>query len=50
MYRLLCIGDAHVPIRAKDLPPQIYNKLNELTQTSLFDYTFFTGDVVNYLN
>ena len=48
MYRILCIGDAHVPIRAKDLPPQVYKKLNELTQTSLFDYTFFTGDVVNF--
>jgi putative phosphoesterase len=37
-----------VPIRAKDLLPQIYKKLNELTQTSLFDNTFFTGDVVNF--
>jgi len=48
MYRLLCIGDAHVPIRAKDLPTQIYEILNELTQTLLFDYIFFTGDVVNF--
>ena len=48
MYRILCIGDAHVPIRAKDLPTQVYKKLNEITQKSLFDYTFFTGDVVNF--
>jgi len=37
-----------VPIRAKDLPTQIYEKINELTQTELYDYTFFTGDVVNF--
>ena len=48
MYRILCIGDAHVPIRAKDLPIQIYEKLNELTQTTPFDYIFLTGDVVNF--
>ena len=46
--RILCIGDSHVPIRAKDLPTQIYEKINELTQTELYDYTFFTGDVVNF--
>ena len=48
MVRILCIGDSHVPIRAKDLPTQIYEKINELTQTELYDYTFFTGDVVNF--
>ena len=48
MVRILCIGDSHVPIRAKDLPEQIYNKINELTGTTLFDYTLFTGDVINF--
>ena len=48
MVRILCIGDSHVPIRAKDLPEQIYNKINELTGTKLFDYTLFTGDVINF--
>lgn len=44
----MCIGDSHVPIRAKDIPTQIYNKINQLTQTELFDYTFFTGDLINF--
>ena len=48
MVRILCIGDSHVPIRAKDLPEQIYNKINELTETKLFDYILFTGDVINF--
>jgi len=48
MVRILCIGDSHIPVRAKDLPMQIYNKINELTSTELFDYTFFTGDVINF--
>jgi len=46
--RILCIGDSHIPNRAKDLPEQIYNKLNELSKEELFDYTFFTGDIINY--
>ncbi|UCD01634.1 MAG: YfcE family phosphodiesterase [Promethearchaeota archaeon] len=46
--RILCIGDSHVPIRANDLPGQIYNKINELTETKLFDYTLFSGDVINF--
>ncbi|MFW9820672.1 MAG: YfcE family phosphodiesterase, partial [Candidatus Thorarchaeota archaeon] len=48
MMRILCIGDAHVPVRAKDLPIQIYEKLDELTEESLFHYTFFTGDLINF--
>ncbi|MFX1468834.1 MAG: YfcE family phosphodiesterase [Promethearchaeota archaeon] len=48
MVRILCIGDSHIPIRANDLPEQIYNKINELTRTKLFDYTLFTGDVINF--
>ncbi|MFX0035606.1 MAG: YfcE family phosphodiesterase [Candidatus Hermodarchaeota archaeon] len=48
MVRILCIGDAHIPNRAQDLPNQIYNKINQLTETDPFDYTFFTGDIVNF--
>ncbi len=46
--RILCIGDLHVPIRAKDLPMQLYDKINEITKSELFDYTFFTGDLINF--
>ncbi|MFX1503508.1 MAG: YfcE family phosphodiesterase [Promethearchaeota archaeon] len=48
MVRILCIGDAHVPVRANDLPMQIYGKINDLTNTELFDYIFFTGDIINF--
>lgn len=48
MVRILCIGDSHIPNRAKDLPEQIYEKLNELSREQLFDYTFFTGDIINF--
>jgi len=48
MVRILLIGDAHVPVRAKDLPSQIYEKLIEITQEELFHYTFFTGDLINF--
>ena len=48
MTRILCIGDSHIPNRAKDVPEQIYNKLNELTTIELFDYTLFTGDLVKF--
>ena len=48
MVRILCIGDSHIPFRIKDLPMQIYNKINNLTSTELFDYTFFTGDLINF--
>jgi putative phosphoesterase len=48
MFRILCIGDPHIPIRAHDLPIQVYEKLDDLTQTTPFDYTLFTGDLVNF--
>ncbi|MFX1308693.1 MAG: YfcE family phosphodiesterase [Promethearchaeota archaeon] len=44
----MCIGDSHVPIRAKDLPAQICKQIDESTQTELYDYTFFTGDLINF--
>lgn len=48
MVRILCIGDSHIPIRARDLPKQIYNKIDDLTKTELYDYTLFTGDIINF--
>ena len=48
MVRILCIGDSHIPIRAKNLPEQIYDKIKELTRTELFDYTLFTGDIIDF--
>ncbi|MFX1568292.1 MAG: YfcE family phosphodiesterase [Promethearchaeota archaeon] len=48
MYRILCIGDSHIPVRANDLPMQIYDKINEITVSELFDYIFFTGDLINF--
>lgn len=48
MVRILCIGDSHIPNRAKELPEKIYDKLDGLTKEKLFDFTFFTGDVVKF--
>ncbi|KKK93687.1 hypothetical protein LCGC14_2690390 [marine sediment metagenome] len=48
MTRILCIGDSHIPNRAKDLPEKIYDKLNELSETELFDFTLFSGDVIKF--
>ncbi|MHA1914589.1 MAG: YfcE family phosphodiesterase [Promethearchaeota archaeon] len=48
MVRILCIGDSHIPNRAKELSKKISDKLSELTRDLLFDYTLFTGDVVNF--
>lgn len=48
MVRVLCIGDSHVPNRAKDLPEQIYKQIDDLTQNELYDDIFFTGDLINF--
>ena len=47
MISLLAIGDSHIPHRAQEIPPKIYEKLDTLTREHLFDYTFFTGDVID---
>ena len=47
MIKLLAIGDSHIPRRAKSVPDQIIKKLEQLVEIEKFDYTFFTGDVVN---
>ncbi|MFX1363396.1 MAG: YfcE family phosphodiesterase [Promethearchaeota archaeon] len=48
MVRILCIGDSHIPKRATDLPEQMYEKIDELTQNELYDEIFFTGDLINF--
>jgi len=48
MVKFLLIGDSHVPKRASGIPKQIQIKLEELTKSELFEYTFFTGDEINY--
>jgi putative phosphoesterase len=44
--KILIIGDAHIPRRAKEIPSSIIDKLKELSSLQLFDYTFFTGDLI----
>ena len=48
MGKFLIIGDSHVPKRASNISKQIQNKLEELAKSELFEYTFFTGDEINY--
>ncbi|MHA1669737.1 MAG: YfcE family phosphodiesterase [Promethearchaeota archaeon] len=47
MLKLLAIGDSHIPRRAKEIPSQILDLLERLTEKDFFEYTFFTGDVIN---
>ena len=49
MIRILCIGDTHIPNRAKNIPKQITDYITSLTKTEFFDYTLFTGDLISYL-
>jgi len=46
MTKILVLGDSHIPRRAKSLPHELTNKINELTSNSLFDIVLFTGDVI----
>jgi len=46
MIRCLVIGDSHIPRRANQIPEKIIQKLDEFTKVELFDYTFFTGDLI----
>lgn len=48
MVRILCIGDSHIPNRAKELPEQIKRTLHDLSKDKLFDSTFFTGDIIKF--
>ncbi|MFW9820964.1 MAG: YfcE family phosphodiesterase [Candidatus Thorarchaeota archaeon] len=50
--RILVIGDSHIPRRASEVPSMILDKLKQLSN-QLFDYIFFTGDVIdapNFMN
>jgi len=47
-YKALIIGDSHIPRRAKEIPEPILDKINKIAEEEPFDYTFFTGDLVNY--
>ena len=46
MIKILAIGDSHIPRRAKIIPEQVTTKLEQIVKTEIFDYSFFTGDVV----
>ncbi|MHA2182595.1 MAG: YfcE family phosphodiesterase [Promethearchaeota archaeon] len=48
MVRILVLGDSHIPEREKEIPPQFYAKVDDLSKNNLFDFTFFTGDIINY--
>jgi hypothetical protein len=47
-YRLLVIGDSHIPRRAKEIHPKVLDKIEDLTNDQKFSYTFFTGDLISY--
>ncbi|MFX1381557.1 MAG: YfcE family phosphodiesterase [Promethearchaeota archaeon] len=46
MVKILVLGDSHIPRRAKSIPEEIIDKINKLTENSLFDIVLFTGDVI----
>jgi len=47
MIKILVIGDSHIPHRAKSIPIQICDILEKSVMNGKFDYTLFTGDVIN---
>lgn len=47
MIKILVIGDSHIPRRAKSIPIQICDILEKSVMNGKFDYTLFTGDVIN---
>ena len=48
MLRYLIIGDSHVPKRANRVPKQIFDRIDNLAVSDLFENTFFTGDLIDY--
>ena len=50
MVLCLVIGDSHIPFRKKEISEIILNELDKLTTEQLFDYTFFTGDIIKAPN
>jgi len=47
-YRMLLLGDSHIPRRANEIPQPILDEITCLANEELFDYTFFTGDLISY--
>jgi vacuolar protein sorting-associated protein 29 len=47
MVYILIIGDSHIPKRAPSVSDEVYIQINKLSAKRLFDYTFFTGDLIN---
>jgi hypothetical protein len=45
---MLLLGDSHIPRRAKEIPQPILDEITRLANKELFDYTFFTGDLISY--
>jgi putative phosphoesterase len=56
MVRILLIGDSHIPRRASMVPDEVYTEINKQIVNNRFDYTLFTGDLIdapkllNFLN
>lgn len=46
--KILIIGDSHIPSRTTKIPDEICSKIKELTKLELYNYTFFTGDLIKY--
>jgi putative phosphoesterase len=47
MARILLTGDSHIPRRASMVPDEVYGEINKLGEKNRFDYTFFTGDLID---
>ncbi len=47
MVRILLTGDSHIPRRASMVPDEIYSEINKQLVNNRFDYTLFTGDLID---
>jgi hypothetical protein len=47
-YRILLLGDSHIPRRAKEVPDPLIAEIIQLSERKPFDYTLFTGDLVKF--
>jgi putative phosphoesterase len=47
MVYILLTGDSHIPRRASMVPDEIYSEINKQVVNNLFDFVFFTGDLIN---
>jgi len=46
MVRIFLTGDSHIPKRASSVPNEVYDEINKLIFSERFDYSFFTGDLI----